>query len=143
MKLWKWRAARACRSNRRRAAAIVEFAVVLPLLVTILFGIIEYGYVFMVRLTLEHSAREGCRLASLSTSAPPYTNVTGRVNEAMEGTGLSSYTVQITSGVCEETVRVSIPYDDVSIVGGFFGTHSYDLVGRCTMRKEGCTPGGP
>ena len=46
-------AARRRNANRSRAAAIVEFAVVLPLLLTILFGIIEYGWVFMVRQTLQ------------------------------------------------------------------------------------------
>jgi len=129
------------RSHRARAAAIVEFAVILPLLLTILFGIIEYGYVFMVRQTLQHAAREGARIACLATSEQPFTNVLARVDETMAATRLSGYTSQVTTGVCEETVTVSIPYDNVSLIGGFFGTHDYDLTGDCTMRKEGCTPG--
>ena len=129
------------RSHRARAGAVVEFAVILPLLLTILFGIIEYGYVFMVRQTLQHSAREGCRIASLATSEAPFTNVLARVDETMAATRLSGYTSQVTTGVCEETVTISIPYDNVSLIGGFFGTHDYDLTGDCTMRKEGCTPG--
>ena len=120
----------------------MEFAVVLPLLLTILFGIIEYGYVFMVRQTLQHAAREGGRLASLQTSVSPYTNVIDQVNAIMAPTRISSYQVQVTQGPCEETVTVTVPYDDVSLVGGFFGTHGYNLTGTCTMRKEGCTLGG-
>ena len=137
MKSWKKRT----RHNRARAGAIVEFAVVLPLLLTILFGIIEYGYVFMVRQTLQHAAREGGRLASLQTSVSPYINVIDRVNDIMAPTRISSYQVQVTQGTCEETVTVTVPYDDVSLVGGFFGTHGYNLTGTCTMRKEGCTLG--
>lgn len=140
MKIWKLLGRRGNNNHKARAAAIVEFAVVLPLLMTILLGIIEYGYVFMVRQSLQHAAREGCRQASLSTSVAPYANVVDRVDDSMEGTGLTTYTTAINTGVCQETVTVTIPYTDVSIVGGFFGTLALDLTGRCTMRKEGCTP---
>lgn len=136
----KARAARRRGSHRARAGAVVEFAVVLPLLLTILFGIIEYGWVFMVRQTLQNAAREGCRLAVLSTSVEPYTNVTDRVAQVMSPTGLTSYTVNMTHatpGNPVESVTVSVPYNDVSLLGGFFGTQNYDLKGTCSMRKEG------
>jgi len=126
--------------RRARAAAVVEFAVVLPLLLTILFGIIEYGWVFMVRQSLQTAAREGCRVAILQTSVSPYTAVAARVNEVMAPTGLSTYDITMThatAGDPTETVEVTVPYNDVSLMGGFFGTHSYDLGGTCSMRKEG------
>lgn len=123
--------------SRARGGAIVEFAVVLPVLITILFGIIEYGWVFMVRQTLQHAAREGCRLAVLQTSVEPYANVTARVDETLRAANLSGYQIMLTHNFPIETVRISIPYNQVSLVGGFFGTHDYDLVGNCTMRKEG------
>jgi len=128
------------RNGRARGAAVVEFAVVLPLLLTILFGIIEYGWVFMVRQTLQTAAREGCRIAVLQTTTTPYTNVLDRVSQVMGPTGLTTYTVTMTHATVAdpiETVEVEIPYDDVSLMGGFFGTHSYDLGGTCSMRKEG------
>jgi len=126
--------------KRARGAAVVEFAVVLPLLLTILFGIIEYGWVFMVRQTLQTAAREGCRLAVLQTTTSPYTNVLDRVAQVMGPTGLTTYSVTMTHATVAnpiEMVEVTIPYDDVSLMGGFFGTHSYDLGGTCSMRKEG------
>ena len=135
------RRVRRCKDTRRaRAAAVVEFAVVLPLLLTILFGIIEYGWVFMVRQTLQTAAREGCRLAVLQTSVDPYTNVTERVGQVMGPTGLTTYSVTMSHATVAtpvETVTITIPYDDVSLLGGFFGTHDYDLGGTCSMRKEG------
>lgn len=137
------RLVRGGRDERRRAAAVVEFAVVLPLLLTVLFGIIEYGWVFMVRQTLQTAAREGCRLAVLQTSVAPYTNVLQRVSEVMAPTGLSTYAVSMshaTAGNPVETITITIPYNDVSLMGGFFGTHNYDLGGTCTMRKEGMAP---
>lgn len=141
MKLRRKRAAVGLKSGRARAAAVVEFAVVLPLLLTILFGIIEFGYAFMVRQTLQHAAREGGRLASLPTSTAPYGNVIGRVNAIMEPTGLTSFEVAVSQpAACQEMVTVSVPYTDVSLTGGFFGMLGTELTGSCIMRKEGCTP---
>ncbi len=144
MKLTNWiqrvSLRRGHRTERARGAAVVEFAVVLPLLLTILFGIIEYGWVFMVRQALQTAAREGTRIAILQTSEEPYTAVLNRISEVMEPTGLTTYTVSMTHATAAdpvETVNVTIPYDDVSLMGGFFGTHSYDLGGACSMRKEG------
>lgn len=128
------------RRGRRRGVAVVEFAVVLPLLLTILFGIIEYGWVFMVRQTLQTAAREGCRIAVLQSSVDPYTNVVDRVSTVMAPTGLSTYTITMshaTTGNPVESVEISIPYADVSLMGGFFGTTSFNLAGTCSMRKEG------
>lgn len=126
--------------ERERAAAIVEFAVVLPLLLTILFGIIEYGWVFMVRQTLQTAAREGCRLAVLQTSTDPYANVIERVNAVMQPTGLTTFDISMTHASDTspiESVTVSVPYADVSLMGGFFGEKTFDIAGNCSMRKEG------
>lgn len=128
------------RDPRARAAAVVEFAVVLPLLLTILFGIIEYGWVFMVRQTLQTAAREGARIAILQTSEEPYTAALNRIGEVMQPTGLTTYTVTMTHATVAdpvETIEVTIPYTDVSLMGNFFGSHAYDLGGSCSMRKEG------
>jgi len=128
------------RDPRARAAAVVEFAVVLPLLLTILFGIIEYGWVFMVRQTLQTAAREGARIAILQTSEEPYTAALNRIAEVMQPTGLTTYTVTMTHATVAdpvETINVTIPYADVSLMGNFFGSHTYDLGGACSMRKEG------
>lgn len=127
---------------RERAAAIVEFAVVLPFLLTILFGIMEYGWIFMIRQSLQNAAREGCRVAVLQTSTDGQINQ--RIQDMMAPTGLDSYTVTLShadedAGNCTEAVTVSVSYGEVSILGGWFGTEEYDLTGTCQMRKEGCS----
>ena len=146
MRLTNWihrvsaRSRRAGMAERARGAAVVEFAVVLPLLLTILFGIMEYGWVFMVRQTLQTAAREGVRTAILQTSTSPYTSVLTRVADVMEPTGLTGYSVSMTHATVAdpvETITVTVPYSQVSLMGGFFGTHNYDLGGSCSMRKEG------
>ena len=123
-----------------KGAAVVELAVVLPLLLTIVFGIIEFGWVFMVRETLVNASREGCRVAVLQGSTQQ--DVTDQVDASMAGAGLSSYSVQITSstpGNPNETVQVLIPYADVSLLAGYFfgGSTDFNLTATTVMRKEG------
>ena len=48
-----------------RGAAAVEFAIVLPILVVILFGVIEFGIVMTKLVTYVSAAREGARYAAV------------------------------------------------------------------------------
>ncbi len=124
--------------NLVRGAAAVELAVVLPLLLTLVFGIIEFGWVFMVRETLTNSSREGCRVAVLQGSTEQ--DIQERVDASMGPTGLTTYTVQISRsspGDPDEKVQVLIPYADVSLLGGFFGPTDFNLGATTVMRKEG------
>ena len=117
---------------------MVELAVVLPLLLTIVFGIIEFGWVFMVRETLTNASREGCRVAVLQGSTT--TNIIDQVNTSMSATGVSGWNTQITrstAGNPNETVTVRIPYANVSLLGGFFGSTDFNLGATTIMRKEG------
>jgi Flp pilus assembly protein TadG len=59
---------------RRRGAAAVELAIVAPLLFLLLFGVVEFGRLVMVRQSLTNAARVGCRRAALAT--------TGSANDA-------------------------------------------------------------
>jgi Flp pilus assembly protein TadG len=48
-----------------RGAALVEFAVILPVLLVLLFGIIEASWAFAQQNDVRHGAREGARLAAV------------------------------------------------------------------------------
>ncbi len=59
------------RSHVREAgAAAVEFALILPLLLLVLFGIIDFGRALNNQITLTQAAREGVRVASLRVASP-------------------------------------------------------------------------
>jgi Flp pilus assembly protein TadG len=47
--------------NRERGASAVEFALVLPVLMMILFGIIEFGFMFYDKAVITNASREGAR----------------------------------------------------------------------------------
>lgn len=124
--------------RRRRGAAVVEMAVVLPLLLTILFGIIEFGWTFMVYQSLTNAAREGCRVAVLEGSTT--TEIETRVGEYMDLVGQNDYEIIITRATQDdptETVVVRMPYASVSLLGGFFGPTDFNIAGKACMRKEG------
>lgn len=48
---------------RQRGAALIEFALVLPLLLAFTIGIIYYGYVFMLDAAVTHAAKQGAQVA--------------------------------------------------------------------------------
>ncbi len=56
------------RASRDRGAAAVEFALLLPLLLFLVFGIIDFGRALNAQITLTQAAREGARLAALGES---------------------------------------------------------------------------
>lgn len=55
------------RRNKEKGAALVEMAFLMPLLVMLLFGIIEFGWAFSQFQDLRHGAREAARLAAVDT----------------------------------------------------------------------------
>ena len=72
-----------------RAAAMVEFAIVLPILLLLVFGIIDFGRALYTLNNLTAAVREGARLASTQISPDP---TTGASMSAVS-TAVSSYVV--------------------------------------------------
>jgi PKD repeat protein len=49
--------------SKQKGQGLVEFALILPLLLLMFFGIIEFGRIFQAYLTVQHAAREAARYA--------------------------------------------------------------------------------
>jgi Flp pilus assembly protein TadG len=69
--------------NRRRAATIVEFAIVCVLCLMVFFGIIEYGRLMWVKQLLDNAAREGARYAVVHTHDKTTADVQNYVRSVM------------------------------------------------------------
>lgn len=52
--------------NAEKGAAAVEMALLLPVLILVLFGIMEFGRAFNAQVMLTNAAREGVRVMSIS-----------------------------------------------------------------------------
>lgn len=110
--------------GRDRGAAAVEFALLLPVLLLLVFGIIDFGRALNAQVTLTQAAREGARLAALNQA-----NVVSRTQAA--ATGLSPVTVTVTSSCptgagqgVDAVVQTSYSFSFVTPVGavaGLFG----------------------
>ena len=56
------------RKRQKRGSVTVEAALLTPLLITLLFGIIEFGLIFKDLLLIHQAAREGARVAAVGAS---------------------------------------------------------------------------
>lgn len=123
----------------RRAAVAVEMAVVTPLMLTMLFGIIEFGWLFTVRSTMVNAAREGARLGALEGVS--VSEVTERTRNYLAPMHLDgSCTIYVTEPTEEDpivNVRVTVPRSQVSLLGNFFGWTTGTIEGEASMRREG------
>jgi Flp pilus assembly protein TadG len=70
--------------DRDRGAAMVEFALVLPILLILTLGIINFGYLFGQKLSLNQAVREGARAAVVAQGLNG-TTVQEKVQSAVGG----------------------------------------------------------
>src|SRR3972149_2310192 len=143
-----WRARRA----NRRGAVAVEFAVVAPILLAVLFGLIELGRAFEMQNLLEVAAREGARFASMDRDGmlEPDENANDKLIQdvknylATNGISQDDITVEIKDFENPEQdfdiddpgndlklfeVRVSVDWSSVSLTP-VSAASDYPLVGR-------------
>ena len=64
-----------------KGQAMVEFAIILPILMVLVFGIIDFGWLYYNQSALNNSAREGVRFAVVNTTpADRLTLIENKVN---------------------------------------------------------------
>ncbi len=104
--------------TRERGAAAVEMAIVLPLLILLVGGIIDFGRAFMTEVIVTNAAREGTRVAVLTQDAAQLGNITTRAQAAADLNPLASATVTVSPATActgspvpdNVTVTVSAPF---------------------------------
>jgi TadE-like protein len=121
--------------------ALLEFAIVLPILLVLCMGMLDFGRAFHTKSLLDQAAREGCRLAVVT--APDAALVTARVNTVLASGGITpnSVTVAGPDAAHMVTVTVSVTFSFVTpgvfaLVGGNYGS-TLPMAGQATMRFEG------
>jgi len=129
-----------CRKDRR-GTAVVEFAVVAPLFITLVFGMIEYGRMVMVQQLLTNASREGARMGVLdgATTAAVQSSVTSYLTNA----SISGATVTVSPNPPSSagygapvTVTVSIPFSQVSWIPTPMFLSGKTLTASSVMRRE-------
>jgi len=79
--------ARRLRQDRSGIAA-VEFALVAPMLILLLLGVLEFGRLMWVNSNLQFAAEQATRYAIAHTSASP-DDITAQAQSALQGMGVT------------------------------------------------------
>ncbi|UMG93025.1 TadE/TadG family type IV pilus assembly protein [Nocardioides sp. TF02-7] len=115
------------RTGRRRGsddgAAAVEFALILPILMFLVFGIISFGYMLSFRQAMSQAAAEGARAAAVAPSGTPAGTRQADAAAAVDD-ALGSYGVSCSGG-------------SLTHAGGPSGTCSIEIKSSCTSGPAG------
>ena len=129
-------------SRSESGASAVEFALLLPLLMMILFGIIEFGFALYRQAILTNASREGARLGIVQ-SIPAIT--TGQIDTAIDnyltaaGIPAGNVTRNIVAGGITGTpvqVTLTLPYTFAVLPGLTSVAPSINLTAQTVMRHE-------
>lgn len=128
--------------GRQRGQSLVEMALVLPLLLLILLGIVDLGRVFNAYIVITNASREGALYGSFNPpkDSAAVTDIKNRVLREASGSGIAielDRVVVVSSGVAAGdpvTVTVAYPFGAVSdIIGSFWGGGDLMLSAHTTM----------
>jgi Flp pilus assembly protein TadG len=111
------------RGRREGGQAMVEFALVLPLLLTLLTAILQFGLMYNKYMTLNDAVRAGARTLSLERGlADPCDDAVTQTVTAAAGTGLSTSQVTATVSGTSNCGAAAYPYGAGTVVQGDNGT---------------------
>lgn len=145
------------RLRSERGAELIETALTLPLILLVVVGIIEFGFVFQKYEVITNAAREGARVLVLPAFGPA--DAQTRVNQYLAAAGLdpAQATVPLPGapvstnlgGSCIWTVTVTVSYPHaapfLSGIGNYFGKSfgTFTLNAASTMRTEAAAASCP
>jgi Flp pilus assembly protein TadG len=109
-----------------RGAAAVEFALVVPVLLLLIFGVAEFGRAYNIQTTLSGAAREGARTMALENDVGAATAATVAAARPLD---LSSGEISVSPGSCPtsgttsaDTIRVTVSYQMTFLTNLFGGS---------------------
>jgi len=135
--------------NRRRGAEVLEAALVLPIVLSLIFGMVEFAYYFHVEHTIEAAAREAARTACVvnnpSTLEGYQSGATARCNTILSGGNVAPGKCTLTFSPTPESAT---PGQDITVTlkttWGQVGIRLFGIVSdtrviqsKVVFRKEG------
>lgn len=121
--------------KRDSGAAIVEFAIVLPLLLALVFGTIEYGFFMAQHLEVRHASREGARLAAVDFGT--LSEISSATCDRLEvSTGQAEIRLFKTGSAIGQVARVRVSRPTTSVTGLYDAILPANVVSEVEMRLE-------
>jgi Flp pilus assembly protein TadG len=128
--------------SAERGAVAVEFALLAPILIMLLLGIMEFGRAYNVQISLTNAARESVRSMAISDNAIPVTDkkaaALAAANKAITfGATLTAANIDFNPASCSVPIGTAVPQMQVTIhytlstVTGIAGP--FTMTGKGTM----------
>lgn len=123
----------------QRGQSMVELALVLPILLVLLMGAVEFGRIFHSYLIITNASREGARVAVLGSEDANVNSRVGQVTSTLDSTKLlTSITPDPAQRQSGALATVEVRYS-ISLVFPLFDTfvpNPLTITSRTTMRVE-------
>jgi len=116
--------------RNEKGASAVEFALVLPIFISVIFGIFQFGIAFNNWIAITHAAREGARLAAVKQYNEQ------RVRDSAPSVQIQSITVSGQGGSIGSPVTVRVTGNVLNIEIPFVGNWPVTLTSTAVMRLE-------
>jgi len=114
-----------------RGAALIEAAIILPLVVMLIFGLVAFGRGYNAKVTATHAAREGVRVLAVTQD-----NTLGEAAARNAASSLDATLLNVSSTVCTPGDPTSLTVDytfsyDIPVFGSRTANISETGVMRC------------
>lgn len=117
--------------------SLVEFALILPLLIMLILGMVEFGWILNGQITLTSAAREGARTAIIyETAGDAATAVQKAVKSSAASSSLINVNAHITTFDTAKRDAVVTVTADITPIIGLYVSSVVHLTGRAEMRIE-------
>lgn len=132
------------KSKNESGQAVVEFAIVLPLLLLIICAIIDFGWLFYNQLSLENCTREAARYGAVNAANSDCTTlINNKINATAIKSLKESMTVVITFSSpqtpCDGDITVTITSRIkilTPVLGVFYDNQEKEITCSVTMKAE-------
>jgi Flp pilus assembly protein TadG len=126
------------RIKDRRGQSLVETAVVLPILLLLFCGIVDFGWIMGNQIIAENASREGARLGSvIADQGDCRTRVEERVLDVVPEFAHDG--IEVDTQISGGDVKVTVTYTFnllTPITQIVFGSEEYTVTTDCVMKAE-------
>lgn len=129
--------------RHQKGQALVEFALVMPILIFFLLGVAEFGWLLNAQISITSAAREGVRAAAVlpTTEAARLTAAQNASINALTGTSgvtLTTSGINYTEVVQADNTKnaVLVLTGTVKPLIGLYVSNPYSMTAKATMRVE-------